>query len=90
MIDVGKEFFDVAFENPARFSIIFTDFVKIAEGYGVKGIKVTKKKDVIKALKEAIKTSGPVLVDFHIENEENVFPMVAPGHAINKIMGGLA
>jgi acetolactate synthase-1/2/3 large subunit len=66
------------------------DFVKIAEGYGIKGIKVTKKKDVIKALKEAIKTKGPVLVDFHIEGEENVFPMVAPGNAINKIMGGLA
>jgi acetolactate synthase-1/2/3 large subunit len=66
------------------------DFVKIAEGYGVKGIKVTKKKDVIKALKEAIEIKGPVLVDFHIEGEENVFPMVAPGNAINKIMGGLA
>ncbi len=66
------------------------DFVKIAEGYGVKGIKVTKKQDVIMALKEAIKTPGPVLVDFHVEGEENVFPMVAPGNAINKMMGGLA
>ena len=66
------------------------DFVKIAEGYGVKGIKVTKKQDVIMALKEAIRTPGPVLVDFHVEGEENVFPMVAPGNAINKMMGGLA
>lgn len=66
------------------------DFVKIAEGYGVKGIKVTKKQDVTKALKEAIKTAGPVLIDFHVEGEENVFPMVAPGNAINKMMGGLA
>ncbi len=66
------------------------DFVKIAEGYGIKGIKVTEKQDVVKALKEAIKTAGPVLIDFHIEGEENVFPMVAPGNAINEMMGGLA
>ena len=66
------------------------DFVKVAEGYGVKGIKVTKKKDVVKALKEAIKTAGPVLVDFHIEVEENVFPMVPAGKAINQMIGGLA
>ena len=66
------------------------DFVKIAEGYGIKGIKVTEKQDVVKALKEAIKTAGPVLIDFHIEGEENVFPMVAPGNAINEMIGGLA
>jgi acetolactate synthase-1/2/3 large subunit len=66
------------------------DFVELAESYGVKGIKVTKKSEVKKALEKTIKTPGPVLVDFHIETEENVFPMVAPGSAINKMMGGLA
>jgi acetolactate synthase-1/2/3 large subunit len=66
------------------------DFVKLAESYGVKGIKVTKKSEVRQALEETIKTPGPVVVDFRIESEENVFPMVAPGSAINKMMGGLA
>jgi acetolactate synthase-1/2/3 large subunit len=66
------------------------NFVALAESYGVKGIKVTKKSEVKKALQKTIKTPGPVLVDFHIETEENVFPMVAPGSAINKMMGGLA
>ncbi len=66
------------------------DFVKIAEGYGIKGIKVTNKEQVKNALKEALDTAGPVVLDFHIEPEENVFPMVPAGKAINRMIGGMA
>jgi len=66
------------------------DFAKVAESYGVKGIKVTKKEQVKDALKEAIETAGPVVLDFHIEEEENVFPMVPAGKAINRMIGGMA
>lgn len=66
------------------------DFVKIAEGYGIKGIKVTNKEQVKDALKEAVDTAGPVVLDFHIELEENVFPMVPAGKAINRMIGGMA
>ncbi|MFH1395554.1 MAG: biosynthetic-type acetolactate synthase large subunit [Candidatus Omnitrophota bacterium] len=66
------------------------DFVKLAESYGAKGIRVTKKDEVKKALKMALKTKGTVLLDFIIEREENVFPMVPAGESISKMMHGLA
>ncbi|MDP8258037.1 MAG: biosynthetic-type acetolactate synthase large subunit [Candidatus Aadella gelida] len=66
------------------------DFVKLAESYGAKGIRVKKKAEVKSAIKEAIKTKGPVIVDFWIEREENVFPMVPAGESISNMMHGLA
>lgn len=66
------------------------DFVKMAESCDVKGIRVIKKSDVKSALKEAVDTPAPVLIDFHIEEEENVFPIVPAGEAINRMIGGMA
>lgn len=66
------------------------DFVKLAESYGAKGIRVTKKEDVKKAIREAFKEDGPVMVDFLVEREENVFPMVPAGEAIDRMIHGLA
>ena len=63
------------------------DFVKLAESYGAVGIRVTKKEEVRPAIERAIKTDNTVFIDFHIEEEENVFPMVPAGEAINNIMG---
>ena len=64
------------------------DFVKLAESYGAVGIKVTKKEEVRPAIERALKTDACVFLDFHIEKEENVFPMVPAGQAINKMIGG--
>lgn len=66
------------------------DYVKLAESYGALGIKVTKNKDVRPAIEKAIATDGVVFLDFHIEKEENVFPMVPAGEAINRMIGGMA
>ncbi|MBU1122606.1 MAG: biosynthetic-type acetolactate synthase large subunit [Candidatus Omnitrophota bacterium] len=66
------------------------DFVKVASGYGVKGVKVEKKKDVIGAVADILKHKGPVFADFLIEEEENVFPMVPAGEAISRMIGGMA
>ncbi|HDP16460.1 MAG TPA: biosynthetic-type acetolactate synthase large subunit [Candidatus Omnitrophica bacterium] len=67
------------------------DFVKLAESYGAVGMRITKKKDVKKAIKDALKiTDKPVMMDFRVEQEENVFPMVPAGQAINKMIGVLA
>lgn len=66
------------------------DFVKLAESYGAVGIRVTKKEDVRKALEKAIEMDNVVFVDIHIEPEENVFPMVPAGEAINRMIGGMA
>lgn len=66
------------------------DFVKLAEAYGATGIKVTKKEEVRKAIDEALKTKGPVFLNFEVHEEENVFPMVPAGEAINRMIGGMA
>ena len=66
------------------------DFVKIAEAYGALGIKVDKKKDVRSALQKAIKSPLPVFIDFVIEREENVSPIVPPGEALDQMIGGMA
>jgi acetolactate synthase-1/2/3 large subunit len=63
------------------------DFAAIAEAYGAKGITVTKKDEVAPAIKEALKhKSGPVVIDFIVEKEENVSPMVPAGVAIDQIL----
>jgi acetolactate synthase-1/2/3 large subunit len=66
------------------------DFVKVAEAYGALGIRVTKKEEVRPAIEKAIAADNTVFIDFHIEPEENVFPMVPAGESIDKMIGGLA
>ncbi len=66
------------------------DFVKLAESYGAVGIRVTKKEEVRPAIEKAIEIDNVVFLDFKIEEEENVYPMVPAGEAINKMLGGLA
>ena len=66
------------------------DFVKVALAYGAEGIRVTTAEEVRPAIEKAIRTPKPVFLDFMVEREENVFPMVPAGEAINKMMGGMA
>ncbi|MDP3143267.1 MAG: biosynthetic-type acetolactate synthase large subunit [Candidatus Omnitrophota bacterium] len=66
------------------------DFVKLAESYGAVGIRVTKKEEVRPAIEKALSTKNTVFIDFHVEEEENVFPMVPAGEAINRMIGGMA
>jgi acetolactate synthase-1/2/3 large subunit len=63
------------------------DFVKLAEAYGAVGLRVTREEEVRPALLEAGKsTSRPVLIDFIVQREFNVYPMVAPGAGIMEMM----
>ncbi|MFC1646318.1 biosynthetic-type acetolactate synthase large subunit [Candidatus Omnitrophota bacterium] len=71
-------------------TLVNPDFVKLAEAYGAKGIRVHKKDQVEKAITEAINTDNVVVLDFIVEPEENVFPMVPAGEAINRMIGGMA
>lgn len=66
------------------------DFVKLAEAYGALGIRVTEKDEVENALKKAISVDGPVILDFLVEREENVFPMVPTGARLDEVIRGLA
>jgi acetolactate synthase I/II/III large subunit len=64
------------------------EFVKIANAYGIEGVKVESPDEVMPALKAALDCEGPFVMDFRIEREENVFPMVPAGAAINEMIGG--
>ncbi len=62
------------------------DFVKLAEAYGALGLRAKKKSDVKDVIKEAVKSERPTVIDFVVEREENVSPMVPAGAAINEIL----
>jgi len=62
------------------------DFVKLAEAYGALGLRATKKSEVRDVIVEAVKSGRPTVIDFVVEREENVSPMVPAGAAINEIL----
>lgn len=63
------------------------DFVKLAESYGAKGIRVTREEEIGAALETAKHTAKvPTVIEFIIDREENVMPIVPPGHAIEDMM----
>jgi len=62
------------------------DFVGIAEAYDIPGIKVKHKEEVIPAIQKAMDYPGPFLIDFVVEPEENVYPIVQPGESLSKIL----
>ncbi|OPX89017.1 biosynthetic-type acetolactate synthase large subunit [Pelotomaculum sp. PtaB.Bin117] len=63
------------------------DFVKLAEAYGAEGFRVTKRSELAPVLEQAIRSSKPVMIDFMVESEENVMPMVPPGESLSKMLG---
>lgn len=63
------------------------DFVKLAEAMGAKAYKVTTCEEFEAAIKDAIALNIPCLLDCHIEKDDKVFPMVAPGAAISEAFG---
>jgi len=64
------------------------NFIKVAEAYGIKGISIDTPEQVEPAIKEALATPGPVLLDCRISPDEAVLPMVPPGKVITEILGG--
>ncbi|WP_374705796.1 biosynthetic-type acetolactate synthase large subunit [Paenibacillus sp. J45TS6] len=64
------------------------DFVKLAEAYGVKGLRATNKEEAQQVWEEAMNTDGPVLVEFVVNRDENVYPMVMQGSTIDQMLMG--
>jgi acetolactate synthase-1/2/3 large subunit len=62
------------------------DFAKLAEAYGAVGLRATKPSEVVPVLEEAIATPRPVIMDFVVEKEENVYPMVPAGKSITEML----
>lgn len=84
MVRQWQQFF---FEkNYSETPISGPDHIKLADAYGLKGLRVTKREEIASAVREAMETDGSVVIDFVIEPEANVFPMVAPGCAITEMI----
>jgi acetolactate synthase-1/2/3 large subunit len=84
MVRQWQEFF---FErNYCATPLLGPDFAKLAEAYGIAGITVCEKEQVGAALERAMQIEGPVLIDFRIEQEHNVFPMVPAGRPIHEMI----
>ncbi len=64
------------------------DFVKLAEAFGAKGIRIEDPENVDKGIKQMIASPGPVIVDVLIDPNENCFPMIPAGAAHNEILLG--
>ena len=62
------------------------DFVKVAEAYGIAGERVTDRRMVTGAIQRAMQHDGPFLIDFRVEPEENIYPMVRPGAALSEMI----
>ena len=62
------------------------DFVRLAEAYGIPGIRVTEKNDVNAAIQQAMEIPGPVVVDFIVKEDENVYPMIPAGESVHEMM----
>lgn len=75
----GKRYSHSFLKNP--------DFAKVAESLGCVGITVEKKSDVPAAVEKMLAESRPVVVDFHVDTEENVWPMVPAGRSLHEMDG---
>jgi acetolactate synthase-1/2/3 large subunit len=62
------------------------DYVKLADAHGLPGIRVTRREDMADALKHARASAGAVVMDFRVDQEDTVYPMVSPGAALNDMI----
>ncbi len=74
----NKRYSETYLKNP--------DFVKVAEGFGIKGKKVSERAQLEPAIEEMLGCNGPFLLDVSIEKEDNVFPMVPAGASVSDII----
>jgi acetolactate synthase-1/2/3 large subunit len=71
------------------FATVYTgnpDFVKLAEAYGIHGIRVTEKSQVAGAIQQAMEVPGPVVVDFMVKEGENVYPFIPAGESVHEML----
>ncbi|MBN2488551.1 MAG: acetolactate synthase large subunit [Methanosarcinaceae archaeon] len=83
-----RQWQELFFEHRYSFTTIkgSVDFVKLAEAYGALGLRAEKPSEVRPVIEEAIASGRPTVIDFIVDPEENVSPMVPAGAAINEIM----
>jgi acetolactate synthase-1/2/3 large subunit len=84
MVRQWQQFFHE--RNYSETPISSPDYVKLAEAYGLTGMRVERREDVQAAIRKAMQIPGTVIIDFMIEAEANVYPMVPPGAAITTMI----
>jgi acetolactate synthase-1/2/3 large subunit len=85
MVRQWQEFFYGKRYASSSLEGVTPDFVKLAEAYGAVGLKVTKPEEVVPTLKKAFSIAKPVIIDFVVDPEENVYPMVPAGEPLNQM-----
>ena len=85
MVRQWQEFFYGKRYASSSLEGINPDFVKLAEAYGAVGLRVTKPEEVVPTLIRAFSTREPVIIDFVVDPEENVYPMVPAGEPLNQM-----
>lgn len=75
-----RRYSSVELQNP--------DFIKIADGFGVPGRKITRPEELQDAVAEMLAHAGPYLLHVQVLKEDNVFPMVPAGYAVDEIVLG--
>jgi acetolactate synthase-1/2/3 large subunit len=66
--------------------LLSPNFVKLAEAYGIRGMAVTRREQVVPVVEAARQHNGPVLIDFQVEQEDSVYPMVAAGASLHEMI----
>ena len=84
MVRQWQEFFYE--RNYAATPLLNPNFSKLAEAYGVRSTIVTERSQVVPAVRDAREHDGPVLIDFKVEQEDSVYPMVAAGAALHEMI----
>jgi acetolactate synthase-1/2/3 large subunit len=85
MVRQWQEFFYGKRYASSSLEGVTPDFVKLAEAYGAIGLRATKPEEVIPTLKKAFSLPKPVVIDFVVDPEENVYPMVPAGEPLNQM-----
>jgi acetolactate synthase-1/2/3 large subunit len=85
MVRQWQEFFYGKRYASSSLEGVSPDFVKLAEAYGAIGLRATKPEEVVPTLKKAFSLPKPVVIDFVVDPEENVYPMVPAGEPLNQM-----
>jgi acetolactate synthase-1/2/3 large subunit len=84
MVRQWQEFFYE--RNYEATPLLSPDFVKLGEAYGIRSVAVKHRSEVVPAVRAAHADDGPVLIDFQVEQEDSVYPMVAAGAALHEMI----
>jgi acetolactate synthase-1/2/3 large subunit len=84
-----RQWQELLYENRISHSLLHShpDFVKLAESYGIRGVRIDNQEDLVASLPELFAYKGPVLVDCRVLQQEKVFPMIAPGKGLHEMIG---